>query len=131
IAQNFTLLLYMGVAIHTAPLIAANLIAATPQTAGALDIALVACSHFFEQFAGGLGTSVLMTYLMRLCKPEFKAAHYAIGSGLMSLSGLFSGTLSGFLAAWLGYAWAFGLSFVIAIPGMLLIPFIPMLEKQG
>ena len=69
-----------------------------------------------------------MTYLMKICLKEHKAAHYAIGSGLMSLSGLFTGMSSGFLADWLGYGWMFGMSFVGAIPAMLVIPFLPNLD---
>jgi PAT family beta-lactamase induction signal transducer AmpG len=130
LAQNLTLLGYMAVAIHTSEALAANLGLQTPTPVPSGDIALVALAHFFEQFAGGLGTSVLMTFLMRICKPEFKAAHYAIGSGLMSMSGLYSGVASGFLAGWLGYAWTFGLSFVVSIPAMLLIPWLPNLARE-
>jgi PAT family beta-lactamase induction signal transducer AmpG len=129
-AQNLTLLGYMAVAFHLTGVLSVNTGAETPQPVGAANLALVACAHFFEQFAGGLGTAVLMTYLMRLCKPEFKAAHYAIGSGLMSLSGLFSGSASGFLAAWLGYGWTFGLSFLVALPAMALIPWLPNLKRE-
>jgi len=131
LAQNLTLLGYMAVAIHTAGAIAANLGAANPVTVPSGDIALVAVAHGFEQFAGGLGTSVLMTFLMRICRPEFKAAHYAIGSGLMSMSGLYSGVAAGFLAGWLGYAWTFGLSFFASVPAMLLIPWLPSLVREA
>jgi PAT family beta-lactamase induction signal transducer AmpG len=130
LAQNVTLLGYMWVAFRLEPVLAANAGLENPQAADTGSIALVAAAHLFEQFAGGLGTSVLMTYLMRLCKAEFKAAHYAIGSGLMSLSGLFSGSASGFLAAWLGYGWTFGISFLVSIPAMCLIPFLPHLTRE-
>ena len=86
--------------------------------------------HGFDQFASGLGNAALMTFLMRICHREYKAAHYAIGSGLMNLSGLFAGVASGFIAAWLGYAWLFGLSFLVSIPAMLIIPFLPYLSDQ-
>ena len=62
-----------------------------------------------------------MTFLLRMCQKEHKAAHYAIGSGLMSLSGLISGMASGILADASGYPSAFGLSFLVTLPAMLLI----------
>jgi PAT family beta-lactamase induction signal transducer AmpG len=91
----------------------------------------VASVHAFDQFASGLGTAVLMTYLMRICHKEFKAAHYAIGSGLMNFSGLFAGVISGFIAGWLGYAWLFGISFAASIPAMAIIPFLPYLSEHS
>ena len=71
-----------------------------------------------------------MTFLIRICHQQFKAAHYAIGSGLMNVSSIFAGVMSGFIAGWLGYAWLFGLSFLISIPAMALIPFLPYLENN-
>jgi PAT family beta-lactamase induction signal transducer AmpG len=66
---------------------------------------------------------------MRTCLPEYKAAHFAIGTGLMNLSGVLSGVLSGFLAGWLGYGMFFGLSFLASIPGMVLLFFIPFVDS--
>jgi PAT family beta-lactamase induction signal transducer AmpG len=98
---------------------------------GSLNLLLVASVHAFDQFAGGLGTSVLVTYLMRTCLSEFKAAHFAIGTGLMNISGVLSGVMSGFLAGWLGYGYFFGISFLASIPGMLLIFFVPFLDSDN
>ncbi len=127
--QNFTNLLYMALAIHLSSFIAVNTGAANPVGIGFENLVLVAATHGFDQFASGLGNSVLITYLMRICHKEFKAAHYAIGSGLMNVSNLFTAPLSGFIAGWLGYAWLFGLSFVAAVPGMVLIPFLPYVNE--
>ncbi len=131
LTQNATNLIYMGMAFYLMPFIQINTGNPDPVSIGAGNIALVACVHAFEQFSGGLGTAVLMTYLMRICRKEFKAAHYAIGSGLMNISGLFAGVSSGFLAAWLGYGWLFGCSFLAAAPAMCLIPFIPMPDRNS
>ncbi len=128
--QNITNIIYMFLAIHLNKFIILNTGAAHPQSVGAFNLFLVASVHSFDQFAGGLGTAVLMTYLMRICDKEFKATHYAIGSGLMNLSGLFAGILSGFIAGWIGYAWLFGISFLFSIPAMLFIPFLPYLENK-
>lgn len=128
--QNLTNIVYMFLAIHLNKYIILNTGFANPESIGTFNILLTAGVHSFDQFAGGLGTAVLMTYLMRICDNEFKATHYAIGSGLMNLSGLFAGILSGFIAGWIGYAWLFGISFIFSVPAMLFIPFLPYLEEK-
>ncbi len=129
-AQNFTNVIYMVLAIHLADFLKLNQGAEEVVGIGAANLAFTAAVHGFDQFASGLGTAVLMTYLMRICHKEFKAAHYAIGSGLMNLTGLFAGVISGFIAGAFGYAWLFGISFAAAIPAMALIPFLPYLEEK-
>jgi PAT family beta-lactamase induction signal transducer AmpG len=131
LAQNFTNLLYMALALYLGRFILVNTQAEAVTPIGHFNLLLVAAVHAFDQFAGGLGTSVLVTFLMRTCLPEYKAAHFAIGTGLMNLSGVFSGVLSGFLAAWLGYGLFFGLSFLASIPGMALALFIPLARSSG
>jgi len=130
LAQNITNLIYMGLAAHLSRFLALNTQAAATVPLGGFNLALIGCVHGFDQFASGLGNALLMTYLMRICHPHYKAAHYAIGSGLMNVSGLFTGVMSGFVAGWLGYAWLFGLSFLVSVPAMVLIPFLPYLERN-
>jgi len=126
--QNGTNLLYMWLGFDFQEIIAKNVISAEPVFMGVAGLIKFASVHGFDQFAGGLGTSVLMTFLMRMCKGEYKAAHYAIGSGLMNLSGIFAGALSGVMASRLGYGWFFGISFLAAIPGMVLV--IPLMKTM-
>lgn len=128
LAQNLTNVIYMVLALYLAEYVALNTGAATVVPVGHFNLFLVAAVHAFDQFAGGLGTSVLVTYLMRTCLPEFKAAHFAVGTGLMNISGVLSGVVSGYLAGWLGYGIFFGISFLASIPGMLMIFFIPFVE---
>jgi len=125
LAQNLTNVVYMLLAKGLAPFLAANTGAAQLTPLGTGNLLLVAAVHGFDQFASGLGTAVLTTYLMRLCKKDFKAAHFAIGSGLMSLGGIVAGVSSGFIASWLGYGNMFGVSFLVSLPGMLLLFWIP------
>ena len=131
LAQNFTNLLYMGLAFFLNPYVLLNTGAETVMSIGYANLVLVASVHGFDQFAGGLGTAVLITFLMRTCLSEYKAAHFAIGTGLMNLSGVFAGVLGGFLAGWLGYGVFFGFSFLATIPGMVLVFFIPFLEPAN
>ena len=131
LAQNLTNIIYMLLALKLNKFVVFNTGAEIVTPIGSLNLLLVASVHAFDQFAGGLGTSVLVTYLMRTCLSEFKAAHFAIGTGLMNISGVLSGVVSGFLAGWLGYGYFFGISFLASVPGMLLIFFIPFLESNN
>ncbi len=131
LAQNLTNIIYMFLALKLNKFVALNAGAEMLTPIGSLNLLLVASVHAFDQFAGGLGTSVLVTYLMRTCLSEFKAAHFAIGTGLMNISGVLSGVMSGFLAGWLGYGYFFGISFLASIPGMLFILFIPFLDSDN
>ena len=125
LAQNLTNVVYMLLALGLGRYLVLNTGAAQPVFMGAGNLGLVAGVTCFEQFASGLGTAVLTTFLMRICKMEFKAAHFAIGSGLMSLGGIVAGVSSGFIASWLGYSGMFGVSFLISVPGMVLLFWVP------
>jgi len=131
LVQNLTNILYMLLAFGLNHYVIINTGADCLMPIGQSNFILVALVHAFDQFAGGLGTAVLITFLMRTCLSDFKAAHFAIGTGLMNISGVFSGVMSGFLAQWLGYGYFFGISFLASIPGMALILFIPFLESEG
>jgi len=68
---------------------------------------------------------------MRTCVERFKAAHFAIGTGLMNVGGVLAGAASGFLAQRLGYGLFFGLTFFLSIPGMCLIFLVPFLDTDS
>lgn len=116
VAQNLLNLLYMGLAL-------------TPDPSAVSDTALTALVGA-ENFGSGLGTAVFMVYLMRTCDPRHKAGHFAIVSALMSVSFTVAGVLSGFLAEALGFATYFGFTFLATIPMMVLIFFVPHLDKR-
>lgn len=124
LAQNLTNLVYMFLAFDLQSFVLND------QTKiGLGGLLKVIGVHSFDQFASGLGNAVLMVFLMNLCRVEFKAAHYAIGSGLMNLSGLFAGMSSGFIAASFGYAWLFGLSFLYSVPSMIVLLWTPVTRE--
>lgn len=123
--QNLTNVVYMALALFLNKFVVLNTGAHAIHPIGSINLALVAGVHAFDQFAGGLGTSVLMTFLMRICLKEFKAAHYAIGTGFMNISGVFVGVLGGFLCSWFGYGYFFGISFLLSIPGMIAVLYLP------
>lgn len=92
---------------------------------GKPDLYAVAAVAAFEQFAGGLGTAVLMVFLMQRCQKGYEATHFAIGSALMSLAATIAGSYSGFLVVELGYMHFFLLSFAAAVPSLFLAFFLP------
>lgn len=91
--------------------------------AGTWTIALI---HCYEQMAAGLGNAVLVVFILRTCKPEFKASHYAIGSAIMSVFSTFFGGFSGIIVERIGYLNLFIGSFLVSIPSMLLLLWVPM-----
>ncbi|MFH1217020.1 MAG: hypothetical protein V1706_11020 [Pseudomonadota bacterium] len=124
-AQNLTNITYMALAFHLIGYGQGGMEITSGGAVSSSDILLACGVASFDYLAGGLGTAVLMTFLMGLCKENFKAAHYAIGTGLMSVSGVYAGSFSGFLVDWCGYGFFFGLSFIFSLPAMAFILFLP------
>ena len=119
LSQNVLNLLFAGLAWH---------LAANPGEE--INLTMLTAIISIESLGSGLGTAVFMVYLMRCCRPDFKAAHMAIVTALMSVSFTLAGVCSGFLAEWMGFGNYFGFSFLATIPGMALIFFIPHLDKH-
>ena len=109
IFQNLTNLLYAALAFYFADKIITD----------NYGIASVALVNAIESFSSGMGTALLMIFLINLCAEEFKAAHYAIGSGLMALSGALLNSFGGIVAENTGYGWFFVISFLAAMPALL------------
>jgi len=84
----------------------------------------------FEQLSYGLGVSAYTVFLMRTVRPEFKASHYAITTAFMAAGVLLPGIVSGYLQVWMGYESYFLMSFLVAIPGLATIYFLPLEDKK-
>jgi PAT family beta-lactamase induction signal transducer AmpG len=80
-----------------------------------------------EAFGAGFGNAAFTVFIMRTTKASYKAAHFAIGTGLMNIAGTMAGVVSGFLAAAVGFPLYFGLTFLLTLPNMALIPLLPNL----
>ncbi|WP_437309413.1 MFS transporter [Sorangium sp. So ce388] len=78
-----------------------------------------------EQFIAGVGTAVLVVFLMRRCVDGYKSSHFAIGSALMSVSATFAGSVSGYLAARAGFTAFFAIAFAASLPGVVLSRWVP------
>jgi PAT family beta-lactamase induction signal transducer AmpG len=77
-----------------------------------------------ESFGQGLGTAALLTLLMRLCDRERASTQYALLSALFALTRHLSGAASGFAAVYFGYPAFFAYTFLLAVPGLALVPFL-------
>jgi PAT family beta-lactamase induction signal transducer AmpG len=102
---------------------------AKPDPTTTFGITVIAAVHGVEQMAAGLGSAALLIFLLSTCTKEFRATHYAIGSAIMSIPGtLLGGAAGGFVERY-GYTSLYVWAFIAAIPGMCLIPFVPIKEE--
>jgi MFS transporter, PAT family, beta-lactamase induction signal transducer AmpG len=90
---------------------------------------LIAGVYLYEQIAAGLGNAVLIVYILRTCKPEFKAGHYAIGSAFMSVFSSIFGGLGGLIVEQVNYLGLFVIGFCASIPAMGLLFFAPIKDE--
>ena len=86
--------------------------------------ALMYLASIGESFCGGLGTAPFLALLMSICDKAYAATQYALLSSLFGLSGALSGALSGLATHSLGYATYFLLTFFLAWPAYLLLPWV-------
>jgi MFS transporter, PAT family, beta-lactamase induction signal transducer AmpG len=115
LAQNLLNLLYAGLALWPEP--------------AAIGLGTITVVVTVEHFGAGLGTAVLMVYLMRCCDPAHKAAHMALLTALASVGFTLAGVASGALAELLGYGPYFVLTFVATLPSMALVLIVPHLDR--
>jgi len=116
--QNFTNLLYAALAFFYSGTVAQNILSPNSINPGKIGIILAATVNAIESFSSGMGTALLMIVLIKMCDKEFKAAHYAIGSGFMALSGAILNSVGGVAAQSMGYGWFFIISFLVAMPAI-------------
>lgn len=77
-----------------------------------------------ETFCGGLGTAAFLAFLMFICDKANAATEYAMLSAVFLVGRTFAIAVSGFLAEDLGFAAYYGLTALLAIPGLALLPLI-------
>jgi len=75
----------------------------------------------FENLAGGMGTAAFVAFLMALCNHNFTATQFALLSALASLGRVFVGPASGVLVEEFGWLLFFLITFLAAIPGVVLL----------
>jgi PAT family beta-lactamase induction signal transducer AmpG len=77
-----------------------------------------------ESFTGGLGTAAFLAFLMAIVDKRHSATEYALLSSVFALSRSVSGWAGGYGAESLGYADYFLLTFFLAFPAYLLLPWV-------
>lgn len=86
----------------------------------------------FEAFAVGLGTAAFVAYIMRETDPRFTATQFALFTSLAAVPRTFINATVGMIVDYTGWFNFFLLCFILALPGMLMLPKIaPWREKNA
>jgi PAT family beta-lactamase induction signal transducer AmpG len=117
IAMNLNIWLYVWLSV------------AKPDPSTFSGLYIIATIHGIEQIAAGLGSAALLVFLLTTCSQQYKATHYAVGSAIMSIPGTLVGGQAGAIVEAIGYTHLYILAFIAALPGMALIPFVPIREE--
>jgi PAT family beta-lactamase induction signal transducer AmpG len=86
--------------------------------------AMIYSASMIESFCSGLGSAAFMSFLMNICEKEHAAVQYALLSALFALSRDVAGAASGWATTRLGYGSYFTLTFGLAFPALLILPFV-------
>lgn len=76
---------------------------------------------FIENVTGGMGTSVLVGYISKLCVKNYTATHYAAMSSLSSFINNTMSATSGGLVEMMGWDMFFVFTTIISLPALILI----------
>jgi MFS transporter, PAT family, beta-lactamase induction signal transducer AmpG len=77
-----------------------------------------------ESLTGGMGSAAFLSFLMNICDPHQAAVEYALLSAIFGLSRSVAGGFSGWATERLGYGDYFGVTFLLAGPAFLLLPWV-------
>lgn len=81
----------------------------------------LAFSMAVENFTGGVSSAAFVAYLSNLCNVHYTGTQYALLSSLAAFGRTWLSTPAGWVAKHLGWEWFFGLSALLAIPGLMLV----------
>lgn len=115
---TFRALWVLGIAQAASNLVYAGAAALPPSTP------LMYTASVVESFCGGLGTAPFLAFLMSICDKAHAATQYALLSALFGLTRVVAGTMSGWATERFGYAAYFTLTFFLAWPALLLLPWV-------
>lgn len=85
----------------------------------------------FEQFATGMGATVLVAYMSLLCNRSFTVTQFALLSALSQFTVKILSSPSGYIVEATGWFWFFIITAVLALPGVLLLFWIRKIEHMG
>jgi len=85
------------------------------------DLFWLAAANGFENFASGIGNTVFVVFLSRLCSSAYTATQYALLSAIAAVARTFLAAPAGYLVEGIGWFNFFIVSGLSAIPGLILI----------
>lgn len=87
---------------------------------------LVGGGIVLEYFGYGFGFVGLTLFMMQQVAPgKHRMAHYAFASGIMNLSVMLTGAVSGYLSDWTGYSLFFVVVMLATVPAFVMTWFVP------
>jgi PAT family beta-lactamase induction signal transducer AmpG len=94
------------------------------------DLHIIAAGLSVEMFGYGFGFVGIILFIMQVvAKGRFTTAHYALGTGVMQLGFILSGTWSGRIQTWLGYQTFFLWVLACSVPVLVLSFFLPHRDR--
>ena len=85
----------------------------------------------FEAFGVGLGTAAFVAYIAKTTDERYTATQFALFTSLAAVPRTFINASAGYIVDMTGWFMFFNLCFILAIPGMLLLPKVaPWRQKQ-
>jgi len=86
------------------------------------DTVSLAVAIALEAFGTGLGTTAFVAYIMRQTDPRYTATQLALFTSLMAVPRTFINSSVGFIVDTTGWLNFFIICFILALPGMLMLP---------
>ncbi|MBU8897635.1 AmpG family muropeptide MFS transporter [Corallococcus sp. H22C18031201] len=86
---------------------------------------MLATAITLDNLCTGLGVTAFAAFLMSLCHKRFSATQYALLSALGTVANRLIGSVSGYLATWMGWPLFFSFTMVAAVPALILLRLIP------
>ncbi|MHA7629605.1 AmpG family muropeptide MFS transporter [Corallococcus sp. M7] len=87
--------------------------------------AMLAGTIAVDNVCTGLGVTAFAAFVMSLCHKSFSATQYALLSALGTIANRLIGSVSGYLAEWMGWPTFFAFTAAAAIPALVLLMFLP------
>jgi PAT family beta-lactamase induction signal transducer AmpG len=96
------------------------------------DLSLIGAGLSVEMFGYGFGFVGIILFIMQVVAAgRFTTAHYALGTGVMQLGFILSGTFSGAIQTQIGYERFFLWTVICAVPVLLLSFFLPHRKAEA
>ncbi|MCY1031417.1 MFS transporter [Corallococcus sp. BB11-1] len=86
---------------------------------------MLAAAITVDNVCTGLGVTAFAAFVMSLCHKSFSATQYALLSALGTIANRLIGSVSGYLATWMGWPTFFAFTAAAAIPALVLLTFLP------